>query len=100
MSAPDPLRYARRLMEAARAAEVLAWGAEAAGDADALSGHLRRVIELHSAARWAADSPTVGPQLLREHGIDPVTAFDHELEETRKIRTPGAARRAPGSRPR
>ncbi len=84
----DPLRYARRLMEEARSAEVLAWGAEATGDAQALDEHLRRTASLFLAARWAASDPRVGPQLLREHGIDPMTAFDHELEETRKIRLP------------
>ncbi len=66
----DPLRYARRLHDEAMLELHRSWAPLDLGDARAYSESVRRATSLLSAARWAADAPHIGEQLMREQGID------------------------------
>lgn len=66
----DPLRYARRLHDEAMLELHRAWAPLDSGDVPDYSERVRRATSLLSAARWAADAPHVGRQLMTEHGVE------------------------------
>lgn len=81
---PCPLRYARALDDAAERALDDAREALGAAQRGRYSELVHRAISLLSAARWAAENPAVGAQLLREHGLE----LPEREESTRPVRRP------------